>query len=259
MGDIHATKRPSCDPSLLWDVGRRFLLRCELVAAFFHLYGLDRDDDAYVLDTFPVVRKRDEAKHGEFRTARVILDVYDRMAGAARTGVPYATLLDPPPAGPRVTHPGRSVVTTPVRIPVKELRVHAYVALLLNAWNKPVRRDVLDAALVLMLNDEARRAILGHKLSKVARSRLGQAPVAIAGLDGLLGHMCAAGFVTIETVRGHQVLRLGPMAPATDGAPQADLVRVDEAVRAIDIVGDERVRQALDEGDLSNEVFELVS
>jgi hypothetical protein len=61
----------------------------------------------YVLDTFPVVRKRDEAQHGEYRTARVILDVYDRMGDAARTGVPYATLLDPPPADPRIAHPPR--------------------------------------------------------------------------------------------------------------------------------------------------------
>jgi hypothetical protein len=94
-------------PPFRWDAARRFLLRCELDAAFFHLYGLGRDDAAYVLDTFPVVRKRDEAQHGEYRTARVILEVYDRMADAARTGVPYATLLDPPPADPRVAHPER--------------------------------------------------------------------------------------------------------------------------------------------------------
>ena len=94
-------------PPFRWDEDRRFLLRSELDAAFFHLYGLGRDDAAYVLDTFPVVRKRDEAQHGEYRTARVILEVYDRMADAARTGVPYATLLDPPPADPRVAHPER--------------------------------------------------------------------------------------------------------------------------------------------------------
>ena len=51
-----------------------------------------------VLPHLSVVRRRDEAQHGEYRTARVILGVYDRMDEAARTGVPYATLLDPPPA-----------------------------------------------------------------------------------------------------------------------------------------------------------------
>lgn len=100
-------------PPFRWDPARRFLLRCELDAAFFHLYGLDRDDAAYVLDTFPVVRKRDEAEHGEYRTARVILEIYDRMADAARTGVPYPTLLDPPPADPRVAHPPRREAAGP--------------------------------------------------------------------------------------------------------------------------------------------------
>jgi len=90
------------------DDGRRFLLRCELDAAFFHLYGLSHDDAAYVLDTFSVVRKREEAKHGEYRSARVILEVYDRMADAARTGVPYVSLLDPPPADHRIAHPPRN-------------------------------------------------------------------------------------------------------------------------------------------------------
>jgi hypothetical protein len=57
-----------------------------------------------------VVRKRDEAQHGEYRTARVILEVYERMADAVRTGVPYTTLLDPPPADPRVAHPEKDTV-----------------------------------------------------------------------------------------------------------------------------------------------------
>jgi hypothetical protein len=94
-------------PPFRWDPARRFLLRCELDAAFFHLYGLNRDDTAYILDTFPIVRKNDEKAHGEYRTKRVILEVYDAMADAARTGEPYVTRLDPPPADPTVAHPLR--------------------------------------------------------------------------------------------------------------------------------------------------------
>ncbi len=92
-------------PPFRWDPARRFLLRCELDAAFFHLYGLSRDDTDYVMDTFPIVRKNDEKAHGEYRTKRVILEIYDAMAEAARTGKPYQTRLDPPPADPRVAHP----------------------------------------------------------------------------------------------------------------------------------------------------------
>lgn len=115
-------------PPFVWDEERRFLLRCELDAAFFHLYlGTEsewreagwptlleafpdpRSAVDYILDTFPVVRKNDEKAHGEYRTRRVILEIYDRMAEATRTGESYRTLLDPPPADPDVAHPEEEV------------------------------------------------------------------------------------------------------------------------------------------------------
>lgn len=80
------------------DASRRFLLRSELDAAYFHLYGITRDDVDYILDTFPIVRRKDEAQHGEYRTKRVILEIYDAMQQAITTGQPYQTRLDPPPA-----------------------------------------------------------------------------------------------------------------------------------------------------------------
>ncbi|GAA2453722.1 Eco57I restriction-modification methylase domain-containing protein [Streptomyces macrosporus] len=86
-----------------WDESRRELLRAELDAAFFHLYGLDRDDVEYVMDTFLVVKREDEAAHdGTYRTKELILDIYDRMAEARATGREYRTVLNPPPGqGPR--------------------------------------------------------------------------------------------------------------------------------------------------------------
>lgn len=94
-------------PPFTWNPQRRFLLRAELDAAFFHLYGISREDAAYILDTFPIVRKNDEKTYGEYRTKRVILEIYDVMTEATRTGRPYQTRLDPPPADPRVAHPPR--------------------------------------------------------------------------------------------------------------------------------------------------------
>ena len=85
-------------PPFPWNPERRFLLRCELDAAFFHLYGIGRDDADYIMETFPIVKRKDEAAHGEYRTKRVILEIYDHMAHAAETGQPYQTPLDPPPA-----------------------------------------------------------------------------------------------------------------------------------------------------------------
>jgi hypothetical protein len=96
-----------CGPPFRWDPARRFLIRAELDAAVFHLYGLSRDDAEYVIETFPIVKRNDEKAHGEYRTKRVILEIYDAMAEAARTGKPYRTRLDPPPADRRVAHPPR--------------------------------------------------------------------------------------------------------------------------------------------------------
>jgi hypothetical protein len=119
-------------PPFRWDEERRFLLRCELDAAFFHLYlpgevtgdwrraesetaedltrlkasfPTPRDAVAYIMDTFPIVKRKDEEKWGDYRTKRVILEIYDAMAEAIRTGRPYQTLLDPPPGPPTAPLP----------------------------------------------------------------------------------------------------------------------------------------------------------
>lgn len=61
---------------------RRFLLRCELDAAFLHLYGLNRDHTAYILDTFPIVKRKDDEKfNGDYRTKRLILEAFENTPG----------------------------------------------------------------------------------------------------------------------------------------------------------------------------------
>ena len=122
----------SVGPPFRWDEGRRFVLRCEVDAAFFLLYlptGADGDwrqghgesaEDLarlkscfpsprgaaeYILDTFPIVRRKDEEEcDGDYRTKRVILEIYDTMQECIRTRQPYQTRLDPPPADPRCRH-----------------------------------------------------------------------------------------------------------------------------------------------------------
>lgn len=56
-------------------------LRAEIDAAAFHLYGVNRDDPDYIMDTFPIIKRKDEAAHGEYRTKRLILEAYDRLTG----------------------------------------------------------------------------------------------------------------------------------------------------------------------------------
>lgn len=88
-----------------WDPDRRAVLRAELDAAMFHLYGIDdRNDVDYILGTFPIVNRKDVAEHGEERTRRLVLENYDAMTEAARTGRPFVSALDPTPGeGPRHT------------------------------------------------------------------------------------------------------------------------------------------------------------
>jgi hypothetical protein len=109
-------------PPFKWNEERRFLLRCELDAAFFHLYFGSSDDWAkgpeplqesfgtgheavrYVMDTFPIVRRRDEERFRSYRTKETILCIYDAMEKAAQVGMSYQTRLEPPPADPAVGH-----------------------------------------------------------------------------------------------------------------------------------------------------------
>lgn len=110
-------------PPFHWDEKRRFLLRCELDAAFFHLYLGSKDEwqkepEAltrafpsprhavdYIMETFPIVKRKDEAAYGTYRTKDTILELYDTLTESIRTGRPYQTRLDPPP-GPLADEKG---------------------------------------------------------------------------------------------------------------------------------------------------------
>jgi hypothetical protein len=76
-----------------FDSERRAVLRAELDVYYAHLYDLSLDDMRFILDpqsvnpgypseTFAVLKRSDERKFGEYRTQRLILDAWDRLAGA---------------------------------------------------------------------------------------------------------------------------------------------------------------------------------
>jgi len=111
-------------PPFIWDEGRRFEIRCELDAIFFHLYlgtELDwgeqgnskllsmfpfpRQAVEYVLETFPIVKRKDEQKYGQYRTKNHILEIYDEMAECMANGTEFKSSLNPPP-GPPVNSDG---------------------------------------------------------------------------------------------------------------------------------------------------------
>jgi hypothetical protein len=98
-----------------WDENRRAQLRAELDAYFFHLYGISREDTDYILESFQSesggLKNNEIAKFGEYRTKRLVLTEYDRMAAAGLTmeepltegeSGTYRSPLTPPPGhGPR--------------------------------------------------------------------------------------------------------------------------------------------------------------
>ena len=64
----------------IWDEEERRHLRARLDALYFHLYGLSRDDAEYVLNTFPIVRREDEAACGTYRTRDMTLAYMNALA-----------------------------------------------------------------------------------------------------------------------------------------------------------------------------------
>lgn len=92
-------------PPFIWNAERRSLIQAEIDAAMFHLYGLDREQADWILESFMVLRKYEERDHGEFRTKRLVMAAYEAMAEAKERGTAYMTPLSPPPADLKLCHP----------------------------------------------------------------------------------------------------------------------------------------------------------
>jgi hypothetical protein len=83
-----------CGAPFAWDEDRRAQLRAELDAWYAIAYGLSREELRYVLDpkdvigsdypseTFRVLQKNEIARHGEYRTRRLVLAAYDAQVTA---------------------------------------------------------------------------------------------------------------------------------------------------------------------------------
>lgn len=209
-----------------WDEERRFQLRCELDAAYLHMYfgtsewrqapGEPAADFArlkeafptprhaveYVMDTFPLVRKADEERHGHYRTKQRILEVYDQLATPTARPVPQESVLG------------------------------MYVVVFLQTWGREVTRDDLTLGLALVLNDGARKTLLGLPLGADERGQLDDLPDYVVRLDDLLGRLKAQDFIRVREHEGLQLLRQGDNAPPLNQAPAAERQKVQEAIQA---------------------------
>ena len=90
----------------VWDMEERRSIKAELDAAFFHLYGIGRDDVDYIMETFPIVKRKDMAEYGEYLTKRMILEIYDAMAAAELGGDLYESPFDAEGQSPPVKGAG---------------------------------------------------------------------------------------------------------------------------------------------------------
>ena len=69
----------------------RAVHQAELDGYCFHEYGLDREAVSHVLESFPVLRRKEESRYGEFQTSRFVLAAYDAMTLAVETGQSYVS------------------------------------------------------------------------------------------------------------------------------------------------------------------------
>ncbi len=106
-------------PPFIWDDNRRFEIRCELDALYFHLYlgtlsdwqtqgtpellsylPTPRHAVEYIMETFPIVKRKDLRDYGTYRTKLRILEIYDQMTNCLTTNTVYRSTLNPPPGPP---------------------------------------------------------------------------------------------------------------------------------------------------------------
>jgi hypothetical protein len=230
-----------------WDEERRFQLRCELDAAYFHLYlgtgawhlaegepvadftrlkaafPTPRNAVEYVLDTFALVRKSDEERHGHYRTKQRILEVYDQLSRDTATAA-----------------------ATPLTAPqVNILKAMLYVMAFLRKANRRVRRDILEAGLVLMIDDDLREAFLsGRPVSgrKPGRS----SPSLLRWLPTALDQLARTNRIEQDLHEEMPFIKLGAAA----GDATGDREYHEKAARAIEVIsglGEQQARQAVEE------------
>ena len=127
-------------PPFRWDLNRRQLLRAELDAAFFHLYGVNRSDTDYILDTFPVLRDKETREHGKYLTKCLVIERYDALAAAIATQAAYVSPIEITSwAIPAAAAPEKASFAALVSAPVSD-----------GAWATPEGSDNNSTTLVVL-------------------------------------------------------------------------------------------------------------
>jgi hypothetical protein len=199
------------------------MLRCELDAAFFYLYGLGRNDTDYVIETFPIIRRNDQKAFGRYRTKDTILEIYDAMGEAARTKQAYQARLRP--ADPLVTHSLR--VALPVISEMPSVRSSLppnqdgaiLIWAILHAAQGAIRRSDLARAFALRNRPELLTRLAPTALKAVATQwAKARGTAATTGtLAGVLSDLAGRSGVDIAIdAEGRSMVKLNANVPALD-------------------------------------------
>lgn len=208
-------------PPFIWNDERRFQLRCELDAAFFHLYGLSRDDTAYILDTFPIVRRKDEERterlegQPRYLTKETILSRYDELGECAATGRAFAGGLRITAADPRAAHDPRLPAVPRVALTGREY-FEIILPLILSMTANGMERTRLFHAITLLTDTARRRTEAARELPDVGRQWTHAFREQYNWQD--------AGEALLSEIRKHRIrgvdrLRLAPDAAVTASNP----------------------------------------
>ncbi|HVT87945.1 MAG TPA: N-6 DNA methylase [Tepidisphaeraceae bacterium] len=191
-------------PPFVWDDERRFQIRCELDAAYFHLYEIARDDVDYIMETFPIVKRKDVEKHGTYRTKNQILQIYDQMAGT---------------------------------IVVHSERVWTVIFILVRTWDQKglkVGRPALKRGLILMLNDEMRGRLWGAPSTVSTRHVTEPNDQQLAGLDYFIAEGHKRKWLDVIQTEFQQTIGKGVQFPNDLNVALEDITRVAETMIVIE-------------------------
>jgi hypothetical protein len=75
FGEVFGRTKPK-----QWNHEERFRVQCEIDGILARVYGLDESDIDYVLDTFSIIKRKDESKFGSYRTKEEIIRHYNNYS-----------------------------------------------------------------------------------------------------------------------------------------------------------------------------------
>ena len=162
--------------SALLDEESRDIARAEIDAVIARdVYGLSREELSDVLETFPVLKKRDEKAFGDYRTKRLILESYDELSqsrGAKVIPLPVKPAARPQPAAavvPNLAGVAANAWTRPHSLERGEIQ--AAIVAVLKANGTPMDRRQARLASLLCLEPHLLASIL-EKTEKAQWARV---------------------------------------------------------------------------------------